>query len=147
LLWARRGGDGEFRIRGDFPPPLGTQDVTTDVTVTLDYVDIPVLGVLTFPMAENTSIRFLAGPVLGFNSKAEAEVSLIGPTEDLGDIVKSVDVQGLLGAGLVLHFNRFNVVADGRYAFGFSSIDDETDLDIKNAGFTILAGVGVPLNP
>jgi hypothetical protein len=148
FLWGRKGSDGEIAMRGDIPG-LGVVDLTADVTLTLDYLDIPILGVLTFPAGETTSIRAMVGPVLGFNTNAEVEVSLAGTsrTEDISDGIKSVDVAGLLGAGVVFHLNSVNVILDGRYAFGFSSIDDETDFDVKNAGFTLLAGLGIPLTP
>jgi hypothetical protein len=148
LLWGRRGGDGELTLRGDIAG-LGVVDLTADATMTLDYVDIPILGMVTLPAGESTSFRVMAGPVLAFNSKAEAEISLLGESfsEDIGDIVKSVDIEGLVGAGMVFHLTTLDLIVDARYAFGFSSIDDETDLDIKNAGVTLLAGLGIPLNP
>lgn len=149
LIWSRKGSDGEITIRGDIPG-LGIVDLTADVTFTLDYVEIPILGVFTFPAGESASIRAIVGPVLGFNSNAEVEVSLAGQSEseDISEGIKSVDVEGLLGAGVILHLNRVNLIFDGRYSFGFASIDDSADeADIKNAGFTLLAGVGIPLNP
>lgn len=149
ILWGRRGGDGEVTIRGDIPG-LGIVDLSADVTVTLDYIDIPILGVFTFPAGETMSVRAMVGPVLAFNSNAEVEISVAGGSgsEDIGDVIKSVDVQGLLGAGLVFHLTNINFIVDGRFALGFSSVDDSgADLDIKNGGFTLMAGLGIPLNP
>ncbi len=138
LMWSRKGGDGEVSAT------LGSLNLTGDLTITLDYVEIPILGVLSFPVGETVDIRAMAGPVLSFNSKAEIEVADV--TTDIGDFVKSVDIGILVGGGLVIPLTSVDFIVDARYTFGLSSVDDTSaDLDLKNGSFTILAGIGIPL--
>lgn len=146
LVWARKGSDGELVV--DLPS-LGLYDVTANVTYTLDYIDLPILGVLDFPVTDVVSIRTMAGPVISFNTKAEVKIELGGASEsqDVGDETRSVDFGGLLGAGVAIPAGAVRIHLDARYTFGFTSVDDSpADLDLKNGGFAILAGIGIPLN-
>lgn len=147
LLWTRKGGDGDVTLRGDIPG-LGVVDLTANVTMTLDYIDIPILGVLSFPAGETMRFRAMAGPVLSFNTKADVDIEVAGysQSEDFGDNVKPVDVGGLIGAGLVIPAGALNVIFDARYTMGFTSIDDsDADADIKNSAFAVTAALGIPL--
>jgi hypothetical protein len=146
LVWTRKGGDGEAVFEID--SPLIDQKGTAEITVTLDYVEIPIVGVLRFPVGPVSSLRLLAGPVLGFNSNAEFEASAAGAssTTDIGDQVKSVDVGGVVGAGFAFPTGLVNLQVDVRYTVGLSNVNDtDLDFDIKNRSFSVLAGVGIPL--
>lgn len=147
LLWARKGSDGDVTLQGDIPG-LGVVDLTANVTMTLDYIDIPILGVLSFPAGETMRFRAMAGPVLSFNTKADVDVEVAGysQSEDFGDYIKSVDVGGLIGAGLVIPAGALNFNFDARYTMGFTSIDDsDADLNIKNSAIAVTAALGIPL--
>jgi hypothetical protein len=147
VLWARKGSDGEVRLRGDIPG-LGIVDLTADVSFTLDYFELPLLGVVAFPVSDGATVRMMAGPVLAFNSSADVEVSLFdfSESEDIGDEIKALDVLGLLGLGVVIPVGSVDVVIDGSYSRGFTGIDDTSaDLDIKNSEFRVVAGVAIPI--
>jgi hypothetical protein len=147
LLWSRKGSDGDVTLQGDIPG-LGVVDLTANVTMTLDYVEVPILGVLSFPAGPSMRFRAMAGPVLSFKSNAEIDVEVAGysQSEDFGDEVKSVDVGGLIGVGLVIPAGALNFNVDARYTMGFTSIDDsDSDLDIKNSAIAVTAALGIPL--
>ena len=56
----------------------------------------------------------------------------------MSDEVKSTDV-GVVG-GVAYHIGR--LVIDGRYSWGLTDIDDETEdtIHVKNRSFSVLAG-------
>jgi hypothetical protein len=153
LVWARKGSDGQIAVDGDVPP-FGLVSLDVDLTLTLDYLEIPVLAVVQLPAGEALSMRFVAGPTIAFNTNADFEMSLFDVSQsfDVGDEIKGVDVGGLVGAGLVIPVAAANVVLDARYSFGFTSVDDfapidgrEVNVDWKNSAITMVAGVEVPL--
>jgi hypothetical protein len=149
LVWTRRGGDGEALIPAEFPG-FGSFELTADVSGTFDYIDIPVLGVLTFPVNDAISVHTMAGPVFAFNTRAEVAIEISSADftfeQDIGEETKAVDVGGLLGAGIAIPVGAMNFHADARYGFSFTSIDDTAaDLDLKHGGLFILAGLGFPL--
>lgn len=147
VLWTRRGGDGTVLVKLD-TPILGVDEINADVTLTLDYVEIPILGVFSFPVGETLRMRTLVGPVLAFNTNAEFKASFQGSSasNDFGDYIKPFDLGGLIGAGLSFPTGGVELLVDARYTFGFTSVDDSgNDLDIKNSQLAILAGVGIPL--
>jgi len=153
LVWARKGSDGQITLNGDVPG-FGTVALDVDLTLTLDYLEIPLLAVVQLPAGEVLSMRFVAGPTIAFNTNADLEVSLfnVSNSYDVGDEIKGVDVGGLLGAGLVIPVAAVNIVLDARYSFGFTSVDDfptvagqEINVDWKNSAITMVAGIEVPL--
>lgn len=103
-----------------------------DVSINLDYVEIPVLAKLNMPMIPG----FYAGPALAFNTAAE--------DEDGNEIenVKGTDFGLVLGADYALPIGTMGkAILDARYTMGMSTIDDsDADLSIKNSVFSIMAG-------
>ena len=57
------------------------------------------------------------------------------------DDVKSTDWVGIFGGDVYVYFGSFSVFGDARYNIGLSEIS-EVFTDLKNKGWTFLAGVG-----
>lgn len=109
-------------------------DTGTDVSIKLDYVDVPLL--LKYTMAgESARPYFLFGPSIGFS--INSELSADGQSADL-DNVASTDFGLVFGLGV--NFQKF--LLEVRYGLGLSNIiDDDTDPDsLNNTGIGILAG-------
>jgi len=112
------------------------EELGTDVSIKLDYIDIPVL--LKFTMAgESARPYFLFGPSIGFS--ASSKVSANGQSMDL-DGVASTDFGLVFGIGV--NFQKFLI--EGRYGLGLSDInDDETVTQSNNnTAFQLMLGYG-----
>lgn len=100
-----------------------------DLTVNLNYLQIPVLGVMTFGDSETKPFVF-AGPALGLKL-----TSNIGDEEESEDIKTSNDFSLVFGGGVAM--GKFSV--DARYAWGLSDVDPGSDIS-KNRVFSIMFG-------
>ena len=149
-LFAMKGGKGE--VEGVISDPgLGDVPFSADVTFKLNYFELPLLAVLNIPIGETAAFKVMAGPALSFNTSAKIQMELamlgyfIDQTEDIDEFVKGTDLGGVAGAGFEFSVGTVDIFVDGRWTFGFSSIDDsDDDLDVKNSALSFLAGVGIP---
>lgn len=127
---------------------------TGEGTLELDYFDVPILAVLSAPAGEKARIGVLAGFSLGFSTSAKVVIDAtvnttpLSFTQDL-DNVKSADFGGVLGGFVSVAAGQVDLVFDGRWTFGFTSVDDGIlatgeELDIKNSVISFTVGVGYP---
>lgn len=117
----------------------------TDVTIQLDYLEIPILVKYSFgvPGAPARPSIF-AGPAFGLNlsSKVKAEAGGESVEEDLEDI-KDTDLGLVFGAGLAFHLSGYSLGLDVRYNLGLTSIDDTGEgFDVKNNVISLLVSFG-----
>jgi len=105
----------------------------------LDYVEVPVLVMYALSESSTRTFNVFGGPSLGFNVKARAGADFGDESfsEDISDEIESFDFGVVFGAGV--NFGRFTV--DGRYTFGLSNINKETEEGkAKNRTLAFLAG-------
>ena len=124
ILYSQKGGKQEI-------PGLG------DSKVKIDLVQIPVLFKANFA---GTSVRpfVVFGPGFGFVTSAKIEEPDIDDL-DIKDDVASVEVSGIIGAGI--QFGRG--IVEFRYDHGFTDLDDEDDIsEAKSKTWSILFGFG-----
>ena len=71
-------------------------------------------------------------------AKALQETSASAQTleQDITDDVKSSDF-GVVGGAA---YHRGRLVIEGRYTFGFTDLDEDADVTVKNRSLSILAG-------
>jgi hypothetical protein len=121
-----------------------------DITLKLDYVEIPVLFKVIIP-TEGKSLRssLFVGPALAFNTGAKVKGEYQGQSAetDIDSFVTSTDFSLVFGGGLGFMIGSNELGVDIRYNLGLTSWDDESDpLDVKNNvlsfnayfGFTLL---------
>ncbi len=144
-LYFQKGG------KGDITGEVGGVPFTGDLTFKVDYFEVPLLAVFSFPAGPSGTFDVFAGPALGFNltGEMETEITVAGEsvteTQDLEDI-KSTDFGGVLGAGFTLSLTSVDLFADARWEYGFTKIiDTEDEVDLKNNAFAFMIGVGFPL--
>ncbi len=102
-----------------------------DVTVKLDYVNIPILA--DFTVAEGFSLQ--GGPQIGINVTKEVEAE--GFSMELED-VESVIFEGAIGAQYRLPVGLF---FQARYVIGITNINsDSDDISNQNSVFSLSAG-------
>jgi hypothetical protein len=132
--------------------------VVVDATVKLDYLEFPVLLMANIPISETGRLSVFGGPTFSFNTNAEVEASVnsFSGSVDIGDAVKGFDFGLTFGAGVSFEAGSVIVGVDGRYGFSLSSIAEEdfftdtgvvveSDPDVKNQGFAIIASLGFPV--
>ncbi|MBI4720357.1 MAG: PorT family protein [Chitinivibrionia bacterium] len=128
-LYVQKGAKGDF------------EDET--ITMKLDYIEVPILAVIKLPAAEKLEVQGFAGVSLAF--KMSAKVS-DGGEEDIDEYIKGMDYGLTVGAGLAYDLGTAKILFDGRWTYGLSSIDDtDTEWDVKNSDFLVMAGVGIPI--
>ena len=148
-LFSQKGGEG--KISGEFDDGGGGFTiVNVDIAIDLNYMEVPLLALVALPVGEESMLRLVAGPSFAFNTSANLELSAGGQSssDDFSDEVTGVDIGGALGLGLAVPVNEVTLTMDGRWTFGFNSIDDTNaavETDIKNSAFAFAVGVGVPL--
>jgi hypothetical protein len=113
----------------------------TDVTLHLDYIQVPVLLRYRFPTHTPVRPFIVLGPSVGFRIKC----SLTAPNDSatcadvFGENAKSVDVGGTVGAGLGFKLGRQELSLAARYNMGFTNVFQNSDS--KNRVFSVLAGL------
>lgn len=159
-LYTKKGGKGKNSGELDIYDPsdtfLGSAMISGENTLTLDYFEIPLLAVFSFPVSPTATFDVFAGPALAFNTKAEWDaefvISMAGDSEkesekiDMKDNVEGMDFGGVLGAGVSFELPSVVLFGEARWTYGFKEIDKSTDqMDIKNSAFGFMVGVGIPL--
>ena len=128
-----------------------TSDRGVDVSLDLDYVEVPLLGVVTIGAGAMVTPRFYAGFVLSFESRCEVAMQGIFPlVADCRDPVfegdldtSPFDIGGLAGFGLSIGLGaRTAVDIDGRGNLGLTPIDEpREDAANRNRAFMVTAGL------
>lgn len=109
-----------------------------DGTVTLDYVEVPILGVVSFPR-QGPIIPFVyAGPSIGVSVNATVEVD--GVEVDIpDDEIKSTDVGVVVGGGIYVD----GLTLEARYTAGVDAIAPDANHP-KTRAFYVIAGFRFP---
>jgi hypothetical protein len=111
---------------------------SVDVTLEVDYLDIPVLA--RFTGGRRSGLVVFGGPSFGFKLRARSTFEVDGENqeEDLGDETKSFDLGFIAGAGI--ESERFFL--DGRYQWGLSDMNaTEDETEIKNRVLSVVLGI------
>ncbi|HEX5070348.1 MAG TPA: porin family protein [Vicinamibacterales bacterium] len=104
----------------------------------IQYLDIPILGVVSVAKFSQASVHLLAGPSIGVKIGARLKATVEGQseTQDINDEIPSTDVGLVLGARV--EFSQ-GVLAEFRYTHGLTDLSD-TDESVKNRVFSFLVG-------
>lgn len=132
LLFSQKGTSMSGEVLGE----------TVEVDQKSSYIEVPVLARLSLG-APGVPVRpvVFAGPSFGFLLSAKAESG--DAEEDIKENMKSLDVGGVIGAGVELG----NFTIDGRYTLGLTNINDAEGDDegsIKNRAIMITVGLKLP---
>lgn len=121
-------------------------------TLEFGYVELPMLLVGRAPVSQTITLSAFAGPTLGINVGADAEVAFgaFSIDQDISDQIADFEFGLAFGVGADFEVGSVVLVLDARYDMGLTSIDDglsETgeDLDLQNRAWLIMAGVGFPI--
>ncbi|MEO6210466.1 MAG: porin family protein [Gemmatimonadaceae bacterium] len=111
-----------------------------DVVLHLDYVQVPVLLRYDFPTHSTVAPFITLGPSVGFRVKCELTQGSNNAscTEFAGENAKSVDVSGVVGAGLGFKVGKEELSVAARYGMGFTKVFSNSNS--KNKVFSVMAG-------
>jgi len=112
--------------------------VSGNADTRIQYLDIPILAVVSVAKFSQASVHLLVGPSIGVKIGARLKATVEGEseTQDISDQIPSTDM-GLLLGGRV-EFSR-GVLAEFRYTQGFTDLSDG-DESVKNRVFSFLIG-------
>lgn len=128
---------GIFYTQKGFKNPSGRINAQT---VVLDYMEIPVLGKLSYNLTEITEPYLLGGGYIGFRTAAET-VQADGDRNDLDDVTNSVDFGGVAGIGSDFNFDMATVSLQVRYEVGFPRLFDQEFSGRERPGYlSVLLG-------
>jgi len=164
--FSQKGGEGPVTGVADVHYPgnvIRTADINGVMNVEMDYVEVPIFAVFSFPAdaGDKTTITASAGGYVAYNTAAWAKVEGTATVElpdgstqtsnfderwGLGNIVNRTDVGGLLGLGLEVALEKVDLLFDFRWTFGFLSIDGtDQNSSIRNNVISLTFGLGIPL--
>lgn len=118
------------------------------LTVSLDYIEIPILAMADIPLEGTLRPFFYAGPVVGFNVRSNVAVSFdeFDAEDDMDEFVSGTEFSLVLGLGLNIGIAGRDVILDFRYEPGLTNIftsdvtDEVENMNWKNDTIAILLG-------
>ncbi len=148
LWYIQKGTQGTFTAGNDntgfFPEPTST----FDGTISLDYVELPILVNLYFPVGRTADIRAYIGPAFAFLTKSNATGTLDGEPVDQGmsDIFDDADFTFMIGAGGQWKLEKVNLMLDFRWDIGATNVSNVEGTEMRNNTVLITMAVGIPLS-
>jgi hypothetical protein len=121
------------------------------LTISLDYIEIPVLAMADIPLEGTLRPFFYAGPVIGFNVRSNIAVAFedFDAETDMGEFVNGTEFSLALGLGLNIRIAGRDAILDFRYEPGLTNIftsevtDNAENTDWKNDTIAILLGLEI----
>lgn len=110
-----------------------------DGTVTLDYLEVPILGVISLPRQGPVVPFFYAGGSVSANVNATVELNGV-ETDIPDDDIRRNDIGAVFGAGV--YVDGFTLEA--RYTTGMNSIMTDADHP-KTRAFYVIGGFKLPV--
>ena len=113
-----------------------------DATVKLDYIEIPVLAVVTIPTGSFATPMVYTGPSFDFkvSARATGSVGSLSESTSISKYIHTFDFCWIFGGGVILDFGTLAVTAEGRYTI--SALDVTDNSSMKNDLFSLLFGIG-----
>jgi hypothetical protein len=147
LWYIQKGTKGTFTSSADDPVVLPEPGETFTGNLDLDYVEIPILVNVYFPVGDKASVRGYIGPTFSFLTSAKADGTLDGETveNDVMDHFDDADITVMIGAGGQWELSRVNLMLDFRWDIGTTNIAKVEGAELRNSTVLITAGVGIPL--
>ena len=147
LWYIQKGTQGVWGTGSTNNGFLPDQNDTFDGTVSLDYIELPILVNVYFPVGETANIRGFLGPAFAFLVRSEANGKLNGTDEtiDISDDIDDADITFMIGAGGQWDVGRVNVLLDFRWDIGTTNISKVPDTQLRTSTLLVTAGIGIPL--
>jgi opacity protein-like surface antigen len=127
-----------------------TESGSPDITLKLDYIQVPLTLGIAFPTGGTVTPSIFAGPMIGFKASCkftDGTETVDCDHPDVDTFVKSTDFGLLFGGGIGIQAGTGQIILNGWYNLGLTKIDDHpTDQsDAKNSFFGFGVGYAFPL--
>lgn len=110
-------------------------------TMSLEYVELPILAKVYLPISRAFRTHVFAGPAPALNIRARVDARFAGEShQETLDNVMGVDVGLAAGAGIEFPVGAGRITFDARYTAGLTTLSKEPDDDIRNGAFSFLFG-------
>lgn len=114
-----------------------------------NYINIPVIVNVTFPMHDVIKPRLFMGPELGIVLDANEEITLPDKRvvkSDIKNKVKKPNFSMVFGAGIDYALGNNNITVDFRYNIGINDINDGfLTSKVYSRNFTIMTGYSIAI--
>ena len=113
--------------------------VEIDMTLSLDYFELPVLAKYAFSADKKFRPTLFAGPSFAYCFGSELAVSwwLFSGNVDFSSVTHVTDFGVVLGGGFDYVLSRGTIVFDGRFTYGFTNVIVSGDFEINGDTKTI----------
>jgi hypothetical protein len=131
----------------------GESEQGVDVTLNLDYIEIPVMGVFSVPSEGPVGVHVFGGPMFAFEvgcslSGKEGGISVDLDCESQGSDIrtKSFELGVALGAAVSYATSEtMSIFGSAHYGLGLTDINDDPDSDgretVKHRGLAVTVGL------
>ncbi len=110
-------------------------------TMSLEYVELPILAKYELPLFRGFRTHVFAGPAPAMNIRARVDARFAGESQqETLDNVMGVDVGLVAGAGVEIPVSGGHVTFDARYTAGLTTLSKKPDDHIRNGAVTFLVG-------
>ncbi|HEX2694336.1 MAG TPA: porin family protein [Acidobacteriota bacterium] len=110
-------------------------------TMSLEYVELPILAKVYLPLSRAFRTHVFAGPAPALNIRARVDARFAGETQvEALDNVMGVDIGLAAGAGIEVPVGGGRITFDVRYTAGLTTLSKEPDDDIRNGAVSFLFG-------
>jgi hypothetical protein len=110
-------------------------------TMSLEYVELPILAKVYLPISRTFRTHVFAGPAPALNIRARVDASFAGESQqETLDNIMGVDVGVAAGAGIEVPIRAGRITFDVRYTAGLTTLSKEPDDHIRNGALSFLFG-------
>jgi opacity protein-like surface antigen len=116
-----------------------TDIIEVDLTVSLDYFELPVLAKYSFSPGKSFRPVLFAGPSFAYCSGSELSVSswIFSADIDFSSMTHTTDFGLVLGGGFDYALSNGTLVLDARFTWGFTNVILSGDFEIDGSTETI----------
>ncbi len=110
-------------------------------TMSLEYVEAPILARYDLPLFRKFRTHVFAGPAPAMKIRARVDARFAGESQqETLDNIMGVDVGLVAGAGVEVPTGSGRITFDVRYTAGLTTLSKEPDDDIRNGAVSFLVG-------
>lgn len=147
LWYVQKGTKGAWETAATGEDFLPRPTDRFDGTVSVDYIELPILVNVYFPVTEEASVRGYIGPAFAFAVRREAngDLNASDTTVKLDDALDDADITVMIGAGGQWELSRVNIMLDFRWDIGATNMSKIEGTTLRTSAVLVTAGVGIPL--
>jgi hypothetical protein len=149
-LYTQKGGEGYFSATVESAEDGRIKLNNNDLTMKLDYIEVPILANFSLFRVESATINFLFGPYVAQNiyakitTEGQVDQEAYTTSFDIAESVKKTDFGWVFAYAVNLKRGHNAIMMEFRYTFGTDTVveSDTYDYDLKMRTFSVLMSFG-----